>query len=210
MLNEPTEDELISRLRSGDQQALEALHTRHRRRLKQMLDLRMDRRLRGRVDASDILQEVFLDARLRISHFVEQEKLSFFVWLRKLTKQRMIDVHRQHLKTQMRDIKQEISIDHGAAAASSASMARLLVDRIATPSQLAMKAEGIRQIERALDRLDPIDREILTLRHLEELRNSEVAQILGLKEAAASNRYIRALSRLREMVADLSGLKNNT
>ncbi len=198
-------EDLLARLNAGDEHAFVGVFSRHRDRLKQMLEFRMDRRLRGREDASDILQEVYIDAHQRMRHYLKRPELSFYVWLRQLTMQRLIDVHRRHLKAEMRDVKQEISINRGNAAATSASMAVILVAHLASPSQMAMHAELVAQIEQALESMDATDREVLALRHFEELRNSEVAEVLGLKEAAASNRYVRALSRLSDVLEKLPG-----
>lgn len=205
MSDSHTSEELLIRLRAGDQDALVDLFARYRGRLKQMLEFRMDRRLRGREDASDVLQEAYLDAQKRLKHFLNKPQLSFYVWLRKVTTQRLIDVHRRHLNAEMRDVKQEVSLDRPGAAATSVSMASLLVAQLVSPSQTIMRDELIALVEAALNDLDPIDREILALRHFEELRNGEVAEILDLKEAAASNRYVRALSRLRDALEHVPG-----
>jgi len=198
--------EMISRLRGGDTHAFVELFSLHRGRLKRMVDVRLDPRLRTRADASDIVQEVYLDAHRRMRHYLKRPELSFYIWLRRLALQRLIDVHRRHLGAEMRDAKQEVSIDRATLhGTSSASLASQLVGRLTSPSQVAIRAELLMQLEEALDEMDPIDREILTLRHFEELRNSEVAEVLGIKEAAASNRYVRALSRLRSVLAKLPG-----
>jgi RNA polymerase sigma-70 factor (ECF subfamily) len=199
------DEDTIARLRAGNEHAFVELFSEHRDRLKRMLEFRMDRRLRGRADASDILQDVYIDAHQRMRHYLRRPELSFYVWLRQLTTQRLIDVHRRHLKAEMRDVKQEVTINHHHSAATSASMAIQLLAQLASPSQLAMQAELTAQIERALDGMDEIDREIIALRHFEELRNSEVAEVLGLKPAAASNRYMRALARLRGVLENLPG-----
>lgn len=198
--------ELIERLKAGEEHAFVELFSIHRERLKRMLEFRMDRRLRGREDASDILQEVYIDAHQRMRHYLKSPELSFYVWLRQLTTQRLIDVHRRHLKAEMRDVKQEVAINRNLLAATSGSMALQLASYLASPSQIAMHAELVVQIERSLDSMDEIDREVIALRHFEELRNSEVAEVLGLKDSAASNRYMRALSRLRETLAGIPGL----
>lgn len=202
--------ELISRLNAGDEHAFVELFYRHRDRLKRMLEFRMDRRLRGREDASDILQEVYIDAHQRMKHYLKRPQLSFYVWLRQLTTQRLIDVHRRHVSADKRTVNQEVSIHRYQPAATSASMAMQLVAHLASPSRLAMHAELVTQIDQALQQMDDIDREVLALRHFEELRNSEVAEILGLKPAAASNRYIRALSRLGEILEDLPGFSDES
>ncbi|WP_182867177.1 sigma-70 family RNA polymerase sigma factor [Stieleria mannarensis] len=198
-------EELVERLQSGEEHAFVELFSIHRQRLKRMLEFRMDRRLRGREDASDILQEVYIDAHQRMRHYLRRPQLSFYVWLRQLTTQRLIDVHRRHLKAEMRDIKQEVGINRQMLAATSASMALQLASVLASPSQIAMHAELVLQIEKALEGMDEIDREVIALRHFEELRNSEVAEVLGIKDAAASNRYMRALTRLREVLQEIPG-----
>jgi RNA polymerase sigma-70 factor (ECF subfamily) len=198
-------EQLLARVQAGDDDAFVELFARYRGRLKQLLQFRMDPRLRGREDASDVLQEVYIDAHQRLHHYLKKPELSFYVWLRQLTTQRLIDIHRRHLKAEMRDVKQEVSICRIAPGASSASMASLLVARLASPSQLVMRAEMIALVEMTLDQMDPIDREVLALRHFEELRNHEVAEVLGLKEAAASNRYVRALMRLRDALEQVPG-----
>lgn len=203
-------EELVAQLRSGDDHAFVELFSCHRARLKRVLEFRMDRRLRAREDASDILQEVYIDAYQRISHYLKRPHLSFYVWLRQLTTQRLIDIYRRHLVAEMRDAKQEISIARRDSGATSASMAIQLATHLATPSQVVMQAEMVAQIEASLENMDAIDREVLALRHFEELRNSEVAEVLGIKEAAASNRYVRALSRLRGVLEKSPGFFDDT
>lgn len=204
------DDELLLRVQMGDSEAFVDLFASYRGRLKQLLEVRMDHRLRAREDASDVLQEVFIDARKRLSHYLNKPELSFYVWLRQVATQRLIDIHRRHVKAEKRDVRQEVSIDRSQPTATSTSIARLLVDSIASPSQLAMRAEMMVHIERALNEMDDIDREVLILRHFEELKNHEVAEILDLKETAASNRYVRALARLRDALADIPSFFDET
>lgn len=197
---------LIGRLKGGDGQALADLFSLHRERLKRVVEFRMDRRLQGRVDASDILQEAYLDAAQRVGHYVDKPGMSFFVWLRQVTMQRLIDVHRRHLKAKMRDAKQEVVMQGGdPSAATSALMAAQLVGHLTSPSQRALRAELMDHVEKALDGMEAIDREVLALRHFEELTNNEIAEVLGITKAAASNRYVRALARLRGVLAEVPG-----
>lgn len=199
-------DELASRLRDGDEQALAELFSVHRERLRRMVEFRLDRRLQGRVDASDILQEAYIDASQRVHHYAEKPEMSFFVWLRQITTQRLIDVHRRHLDAQKRDARQEVSIHFGnLGATTSASIAAELIGHLASPSQLAMRAELLDQMEDALESMDPMDREVLAMRHFEELTNNETAQVLGITKSAASNRYVRALSRLKAVLEGVPG-----
>ena len=161
-------EESIARLKAGDEHAFVELFSRHRDRLKRMLEFRMDRRLRGREDASDVLQEVYLDAHQRMRHYLKRPELSFYIWLRQLT-HRIFHRHpSSHSKAEMRDVKQEISIHRHHAASTSASMAMLLVAHLASPSQMAMQDELAMQIEEALEHLMVAPR-ILALRHFEEL-----------------------------------------
>ena len=201
MLPAELDEETIARLKAGDAHAFADLFATHRIRLRQMLEFRMGGRVRVREDASDVLQDVYLDAHQRIHHYLKKPEMSFFVWLRQLTKQRLIDVQRKHLAVK-RSVKQEVRLAVRGAA-TSASIARHLVSRLASPSQIMIQDEMIVQIENGLDTLDEIDREVLALRHFEELRNTEVAEILGITRAGASNRYMRALTRLREVLSDI-------
>jgi len=196
--------DLLDRLRQGDQRALAELFSRHRERLGRMVDFRLDDRLRGRVAASDVLQEAYIDALKRLPHYQADPSMPFFLWLRWVTVQRLIEVHRQHLGAQARDAGREVSIDRGGGpAASSVRMVELIGD-LTSPSQAAQRAETMGQLQQALEGLDPIDREVLALRHFEELSNHETAAVLGIQPAAASKRYVRALERLREALAGLT------
>jgi RNA polymerase sigma-70 factor (ECF subfamily) len=196
----------LRRLAAGDQQALADLFARYRERLRRMVKLRLDRRLQGRIDASDVLQEAFIDVARRAPEYAANPTMPFFLWLRLLTGQRLLMVHRQHFGTKMRDVGQEVSLYRGALPqASSVSLAAQLLGRMTSPSLAAVRAEMQLKLQEALNSMDPIDREVLTLRHFEELSNTETAAVLGLQKAAASNRYIRALKRLKEVLSSMPG-----
>ena len=201
---------LLRRAAVGDQKALAELFHRHHERLGHMVRLRMDRRLQGRLDPSDVLQEAYLDCSRRLTEYAENPQMSFFLWLRFLTGQRLIDLHRQHLGAKMRDAGQEVSLYRGALPqASSVSLAAQLLGRLTSASRAAIRAETQIRVQEALNTMDPLDREVLALRHFEMLTNEETAQVLGLKKTAASNRYIRALRRLKEIVKSIPGLADN-
>jgi RNA polymerase sigma-70 factor (ECF subfamily) len=202
--------DLLSRATAGDQDALATLFAFYRARLKRMVALRLDRRLRGRVDASDVLQEAYLDLARRAPEFLARPTMPFFLWLRLLTGQRLLAIHRRHFKAKMRDAGQEIALQQGAMPpASSASLAARLLGRLTTPSQAAVRAELRLRLQEALNGMNEIDREMLVLRHFEELSNGEAAEVLGLQPAAASNRYVRALKRLRSILAGMPGFFDN-
>src|SRR5215467_13630313 len=193
---------LLRRAAQGDQAAWGALLVRSRGRLRRMVALRLDRRLQGRVDPSDIIQEAYIDASARLAEYARQPEMPFFLWLRFLTGQRLLRVHRQHLGAEMRDLAREVSLYRGALPeATSAALAAQLLGRDTRPSEAAIRAERKIRLQEALNSMDPIDREVLALRHFEQLNNAETAQVLGLQEAAASKRYIRALKKLKEILA---------
>jgi RNA polymerase sigma-70 factor (ECF subfamily) len=195
-----TED-LLRQAEAGDQQALGELFNRHRDRLKQMVRLRLDRRLQGRIDPSDVLQEAYLDLAKRLPEYSQKPAMPFFLWLRFLTGQKLIDLHRHHLGAKMRDAGQEVSLYRGALPqASSVSLAHQLLGRLTSASRAAIRAETQIRVQEALNGMEPLDREVLTLRHFEMLSNEETAQVLGISKSAASNRYIRALKRLKEIM----------
>jgi RNA polymerase sigma-70 factor, ECF subfamily len=189
---------LLRRAAQGDQAAWGALLVRSRGRLRRMVALRLDRRLQGRVDPSDIIQEAYIDASARLAEYARQPDMPFFLWLRFLTGQRLLRVHRQHLGAEMRDVAREVSLYRGALpAATSAALAAQLLGRDTRPSEAAVRAERSIRLQEALNSMDPLDREVLALRHFEQLSNAEAARVLGLQEPAAAKRYVRALKRLR-------------
>jgi RNA polymerase sigma-70 factor (ECF subfamily) len=198
---------LRRRIEHGDESALVELFARHRQRLKRMVKLRMDHRLHGRIDASDVLQEAFIDIARRAREYLNSPSMPPFLWLRWITGQRLVTLHRRHLGSRMRDVGLEISLHHGALPeASSVSLAAMLLGQLTSPTRAAFRAELQLRLQEVLNALDPIDREILTLRHFEELDNNEAAQILGISKTAASNRYVRALRRLKDALASIPGL----
>jgi len=206
--NNPSDTELISRVANGDQNALAELFSQHRDRLWRLVTFRMDPRLHGRVDADDILQEAWLSAVQRIDHFLIDASRSIFVWFRLITCQTLVDIHRRHLGTQKRNAGNEFSIDRGwSSSSTSSSLSFHLMDHLTTPSEAAVREEMSQQLNHALEEMKEIDREVLALRHFEQLTNREAAQVLGISEQAASDRYIRALARLKTAMTSLPGFK---
>jgi RNA polymerase sigma-70 factor (ECF subfamily) len=185
---------------------LGALFAHYRDRLRMMVRLRLDRRVVGRLDASDVLQEAYLDMARRFSEYAAAPAVPFYVWLRGLTGQRLIDLHRQHLGTKMRDAGQEVSLNRGGLPqASSASLAQQLLAGLTSPTQAAIRAEMQLKLQDALNSMDPIDREVVVLRHFEELNNIETAAVLGIEPSAASKRYLRAIRRLKAILNQIPG-----
>ena len=193
---------LLAGARGGDRTALNELFARHRDRLWRMVSTRLDPRRRGRVDASDVIQEAHLEATRRLDEYLKDPKFPPFLWFRLLVADRIVKIHRQHLGTQMRDAGQEVSLyRHAMPMASSAGLAAQLLGRETSPSQAAVRVEQVLRVQEALNALEPIDREILTLRHFEHLTRTEAALVLGIEEATATKRYVRALKRLKDVLA---------
>lgn len=198
---------LIRRAAGGDEEAWTALLDRYGGRLKRMVALRLDDRLRSRFDPSDVLQEMAIQAARALPGYLEREDLPFYLWLRWLAGMTLQALHRRHLGVQARDAGRELRIWDGVVpAASSVALAAQLLGRDTRPLEAAIRAERSRAVQEALDALDPTDREVLTLRHFEELSNRETARLLGLTQAAASKRYIRALRRVKDVLLALGGV----
>src|SRR4051794_34029625 len=194
--------EQLRRASAGDQAAWAELLGRHRNRLRRMVALRLDRRLLGRIDPSDVLQEASLEAARALPRYLERPELPFFLWLRWLTGMTLQALHRKHLGVGARDASREVRIYDGPIpGATSAALAAQLLGRDTRPSVAAVRAERKLRLQEALDALDPIDREVLVLRHFEELTTEETARVIGIERSAASKRYVRALKRLKDAIS---------
>ena len=202
----------IDRLRTSGEQALAHILSRYRERLVKMLDFRLDPRLSGRLDVGDVLQETYLVSARRLGDFLRDPAVPVFVWLRTMALQVLTDVHRRHLGAQKRDARRDVPLHRRQGdGTTSTSIAARLADSLTSPSKAAARADMRQHLYSAFEQMDPIDREVLALRHFEDLTNGEVAAVLGLKKAAASNRYVRALKRLREiMIAAGAGAEDAT
>jgi RNA polymerase sigma-70 factor (ECF subfamily) len=198
--------QLIEQAVRGDERAWDALITPHRDRLWRMVALRLDHRLQGRVDPSDVIQESSIDAARRLPEYAKNPPMPFYLWLRFLTGQRLMDQHRRHLGAKARDARREISL-YGSAfpEATSAHLAAQFLGKMSTPSQAAIRLENKMRLHQALDALEPIDREILALRHFEQLSNSEAAEVLRLDPSATSKRYKRAVVHLKDALRSTHG-----
>jgi RNA polymerase sigma-70 factor (ECF subfamily) len=204
--NPESPSELLRRAAAGDASALGQALEPYRRRLRRMIALRIDRRLQGRVDPSDVVQEAYIDAARRIGEYTSNPSVPFYLWLRVLAGQRLVDQYRRHLGAQARDVAREFTLYHGTMPeATSAALAAQLLGRLTTPSETAFRAERRLRLQEALNQMEPIDREILALRHFEQLTNGEAAAALMLDKSAASKRYARALVRLKDILRGMPG-----
>lgn len=200
------ERQLIDRVIQRDTDALAELFSQHRDRLWRMVNFRMDPRLHGRIDADDVLQEAWLSVTQRIDHFLADASRSIFVWFRLITSQTLVDIHRRHLGTQKRNAAMDFSINRGwSSESTSFSLSFHLLGHLTSPTQAALREELSQQLKAALASMNEIDREVLALRHFEQLSNRETAQILGISDQAASDRYMRALGRLKTVLTAIPG-----
>jgi RNA polymerase sigma-70 factor (ECF subfamily) len=198
--------QLIERAARGDLALLGKLLHQHRDRLRRLVALRLDHRLQSRIDPSDVLQEAFLEASARLPEYIRAPTMPFFLWLRLITGQRLQILHRRHLGVQARDAGREISLSHRAMPeATSAALAAQLLGRDTRVSEIVSRAERKLRLQEALNCMDPLDREILALRHTERLTNAEAGEVLGISEAAAGQRHFRALKKLKAILADQPG-----
>lgn len=205
--NKPDDDELLQRLSSGDSKAFEELVERYRPRLKRAVRLRINHHLTGRIDESDIVQEAAIQANHSLKDYLADPKLPLFLWLRRLTFQKLVDAHRMHLGAQKRAADLEVSIDRRLPQISSASLAAQLIGGLTSPSEAAIRGEVVSRVQEALNSLQPIDREILALRHFEQLSTAETALALEIDRSTASSRYLRALKRLRSVLGEFPELR---
>ena len=193
-------EELLAGAREGDAGAVNQLLEGHRDAVRRMIDLRMDRVLKRRVDASDIVQEVLIEANRRLRDYMANPVMPFHLWLRQMAKDRLIDAHRRHRQAGRRSMDREQPMAVVGADQSSINLAAQLRDQQLTPAAAAAWAELQRRFEAACAELDEQDREIVLMRHFEHLANSEAADSLGLSAQAASMRYLRAMRRLRKLL----------
>ena len=193
--------ELLDRARSGDTHAADRLLAHHREPGRRMIDLRLDPAIAARVDASDVVQEVLLEASRRLDAYLRDPSMPFHLWLRHIARDHIIDAHRRHHQAQRRGVDRERPlVPAGLADHSSIELAAQFLDPELTPASAAMQQELESRLHLAIAQLDDDDREIVLMRHFEQLSNQDVAALLNLTEPAASMRHLRALRRLRELL----------
>jgi RNA polymerase sigma-70 factor (ECF subfamily) len=211
MASSPIEDSsetnrLLRLAADGDRESWGALLTRYEGRLRRVVAFRLDPRLQGRVDVADVIQEVYLEAAQHLADYLREPALPFFLWLRGIAGNKLLELHRHHLGTLMRDVRREVSLYRGTLPeTTSADLAAHLLGHATGPSEAAVRAETKVRLQEALNSMDALDREALALRHFEQLSNAEAAHVLGITEAAAGKRYLRALERLREILSEMPG-----
>lgn len=199
------ETNLINRAIHGDEQAVAELFAHYRDRLRRIVAFRLHPAIQARVDADDVLQEAYLNAVQRIRHIFQDSPRSYFIWLRMIVNQTLTEIHRRHLGVQMRAAGREVAGSRQTSDSTSFSLSFHLIGHLTTASQAALRKELLERIDAGLATMNELDREVLAMRHFEELSNSEIAEALGITEQAAAMRYIRALGRLRDILEAVPG-----
>jgi RNA polymerase sigma-70 factor (ECF subfamily) len=198
-------DERLQLAAQGDPSSWEAVVEESRGRLRRMVAFRLDHRLQGRIDPSDVLQDAYLAAWQDLGSYLRRPSMPFFLWLRGIAGNKLRELHRHHLGTEMRDPRREVSICDGAMPeTTTAALAAQLLGDFTRASEHALRAELKLRLQDALNSMDTLDREVLALRHFEQLSPAETAEVLGIKEKAAGMRYVRALRRLKEILTSIS------
>lgn len=196
-------EELIEQAQNGDDSAVNQLMDRHRNSLRQLIRMRLDKKIQKRIDVSDVVQDVLVEANRRLQRYLAEPVMPFHLWLRQIAKDRIIDAHRRHRVSAKRSVdrEQQMVVPRGYDQ-SSIHLASLLGDQRLTPAAAVLQKEMARKVEQAIGLLDQKDCEIIVMRHYEHLTNQEIGQILNLTEPAASMRYLRAIRRLKQVLQE--------
>ena len=202
--NNVSDLDLLKYAQSGDQDVLNEILLRHRDRLKRMVSVRMNHKLQGRLDASDVIQETFIEASRTLEDYLENPKFPVFIWLRHLAGEKLIQAHRHHMGAQKRAVEREQANFGGAPAATSRALAFQISASFTSPSLAVEKQEANDQLMEALDSMDDVDREILMLRHFEHLSSRETAEVVGMNLEAVKKRYVRALDKLQKILIKMN------
>jgi RNA polymerase sigma-70 factor (ECF subfamily) len=200
MVEESNDKSELEQLKAEGNNALARIYASYQERLERIVVFRMDSRIRRRIDAADVLQEAYLEMDRRLPNYVADPKVSVLIWMRQRVLQKLIDMQREQFRDK-RDInKEQQPAANWNSGNTSLSVNAFLAASITSPSQFLIRNEDVLQLQSAMDSLSEIDREVIALRHFEQLTNQQVAEVLSLSTTAASNRYIRALTRLSDSV----------
>jgi RNA polymerase sigma-70 factor, ECF subfamily len=201
-VSQPDTNELLRAAEHGDGTARQHLLARHRSRLRQMVALHLDRRLAARIDPSDVVQETFMDAALHLSEYLRERPLPFYPWLRQLARQRLERLHRDHIRRDRRSVLREQGQSLLLPNLSADALANVLKASGTSPSRHLIQNEMRRRVQDAMNQLSANDRELLVMRHLEEMSAAEIGSVLGIGAGAVRTRHVRALARLRLLLDD--------
>ncbi len=194
---------LLNQAKGGDESAVNALMDQHRNSLRQLIRMRLDQKIQRRIDVSDVVQDVLVEANRRLQRYLSDPIMPFHLWLRQIAKDRIIDAHRRHRVSAKRSVdrEQQLAPPRGYDQ-SSVHLASLLGDDQLTPAAAAVQQELAQRVEEAIAQLEERDCEIIVMRHYEHLSNQEIGEVLNLTEPAASMRYLRAIRRLKKLMTE--------
>jgi RNA polymerase sigma-70 factor, ECF subfamily len=196
-------DALLVAAKQGDGKAVNRLLEKHRGPVKRLVQLRLDRKVQKRVDVSDVVQDVMVEASGRLQKYLDDPVMAFHLWLRQIAWDHIIDTYRRHRVSAKRnmDREQPMSVP-GGNDQSTIELAAQLCDPAMTPAAAAAQKEISKRVEAAIEQLNEQDREVIMMRHYEHLSNLEIAEVMKLNPPAASMRYLRAIRRLRQLLDD--------
>jgi RNA polymerase sigma-70 factor (ECF subfamily) len=197
-------DWLLEQAMKGDRQARDGLIERHRKRLRQMISVRLDPRLAARVDPSDVVQEALAAAYPRLDDYLRERPLPFYPWLRQFAWDALLQLHRKHVAAERRSVTREAAWQPGLSSESVLRLSHRLLAPASSPNSKLIRQELRDRLEAALAKLAASDREILVMRNLEQMSAAEIAAVLGIREGTVRVRHLRALERLRSLL-DLEG-----
>ncbi len=198
-------EELLAQAKEGNDSAINQLMDRHRNSIRQLVRMRLDQKIQRRIDVSDIVQDVLMEANRRLATYLEAPAMPFHLWLRQIARDRIIDAYRRHRVSARRSVDREqpIAAPRGYDE-SSMQIAAIIGDDRLTPAAAALQKEIAASVEKAITQLDEKDSEIIVMRHYELLTNQEIATAMGLTEPAASMRYLRAIRRLKAVLQEIT------
>ncbi len=196
-------EQLIAQAKGGDESAVNQLMDRHRNSLRQLIRMRLDKKIQKRIDVSDVVQDVLVEANRRLQRYLADPVMPFHLWLRQIAKDRIIDAHRRHRVSAKRSVdrEQQMAVPRGYDQ-SSIQLASVLGDPRLTPAAAVLQQEMSKKVEESIALLEEKDCEIIVMRHYEHLSNQEIGQLLNLTEPAASMRYLRAIRRLKQVLQE--------
>ena len=201
--NDGQTETLLDAARAGDPDAVNRLLEKHRGPVRRLVQIRLDRKVQQRVDVSDVVQDVMIEASGRLAKYLDNPAMAFHLWLRQIAWDRIIDTYRRHRVSAKRNMDREQPMAMpGGADHSTIELAAQLCDPGLTPAAAATQREIVSKVEAVIELLGDQDREIILMRHYEHLSNLEIAEVLNLNPPAASMRYLRALRRLRELLEE--------
>ena len=199
---EHSDESLLTLISNGDVAALGILFQRYEPKLRKLVAKQLDPRLMKRVDVSDVIQEVHIELSKRIDEFTKERAVTLYHWMCFITKQKVAELARHHILAQIRDVRREVPLQRNLSGNSSIVLAAHLISQVSSPSSVISKAEIGKLVNQAIESLEPDGRDAIVIRHVDQLKTEQAAELLGISQAAFRQRYFRALRQLRKLLQD--------